>query len=251
MHIGIGCSLDEIDQFKDAFEVINIENPLYPNYLENDYERDIVMVREGLVGKHVVVDGPYIDLNPGTPEQRVRLLTMEKVRESIGYARAIGAKEIIFLSTFLPWINVDFYEQGWITASISFWREVMETVGHIRVSLCNTFEFTPDVLIEVIEGVGHADFGPAFDIGHALAYGKIPLDTWYDRIKDHTLTLYVHSNDKTGDTHQDLSQGLLMKDNGFKKIMGNAHNKNVILKQFDHSNYRANLEIVNKAAGNR
>src|SRR5690554_3139448 len=93
---------------------------------------------------------------------------MEKVIESIEFAKRIKAEEVIFLSTFIPFINVDFYEEGWLGASKKFWEEVLNNNNNIKISLCNTFESDPEYLINIIEHVNKDNFGLAFDIGHAL-----------------------------------------------------------------------------------
>lgn len=73
-----------------------MENPLYPGYLEQDYEKDLQYL-EREIQQRLIIDGPYIDLDLGSPEPKARQLAQEKVLEAIAFARQCGAEEIIFL----------------------------------------------------------------------------------------------------------------------------------------------------------
>ncbi|SET52292.1 Xylose isomerase-like TIM barrel [Natronincola peptidivorans] len=235
--IGIGCSLEDFNTKSkyNEFTVINIENPLYTGYLEKHSDEDIAFINE-LTGYKYIVDGAYIDLNPGTSEPKIRQITMEKIIESIEFAKKIKAEEVIFLSNFIPFINVDFYEKGWLEASKRFWEEILKKNNDIKISLCNTFEFNPEYLIDIVEHVNKDNFGLAFDIGHALLWGKISILAWYKKIEKHLDTIYLHSNDGKGDLHISFRNGILAeKKYEFEEILKLAkkRNNNLILKYFD------------------
>ena len=107
--VGIGFNINDIaDNVLSEIDIINIENPLYPNYLNGDYSTDIERFLEKNYSKTIITDGSYIDLNPGTPEKSINEIVKIKVQQSIEFAISIGSDEIIFLSTFLPMIRVDF-----------------------------------------------------------------------------------------------------------------------------------------------
>jgi len=252
-NIGVGCSLEE---FKDKniyknFSLINIENPLYPGYLEKFNKEDIVLINK-LTEYSYIVDGAYIDLNPGTSEPKIRKITKitkEKVIQSIDFAKRINAEEIIFLSTYIPFINVEFYEQGWLESSKIFWKEILKEESTIKISLCNTFEFNPDYLINIVENIDKDNFGLAFDIGHALLWGKISILSWYKRIEKYLNTIYLHSNDGKGDLHISFKKGLLKeKNNEFRKILELAQKRNInlILKYYDKSSVLKDKQILKK-----
>ena len=174
--IGIGFNINNIDNdILSEIDIINIENPLYPNYLNGDYETDTKQFVCKNYGKAVITDGAYIDLNPGAAETEIKDIVKKKVQQSIDFANSINSIEIIFQSTFLPMIKVDFYDKAHIDNSITFWKDIMSLNKDIRVSLCNTFEYEPSVLNKIVDGVDCDNFGLAFDVGHAFAYGKITL----------------------------------------------------------------------------
>lgn len=245
MNIGIGFDINHVDRsLIKQINILNIENPLYPGFLNRiDIESKNKIRELGFHGS-IIVDGPYIDLNPGTPEPAIREVVRKKVLEAIAYAKSIDAEEIIFLSTYLPIIQVEFYDRGWIEGSIQFWKEITHKEKVLRISLCNTFEYHPDHMIEIIEQVNADNLGLAIDLGHVLAYGKIGIDEWYERIEKYIHTLYIHSNERAGDLHLNIMEGQLLKDPGFMRIRHRMKEKNLILKPFDKNRLVENISIL-------
>jgi len=243
--VGIGFNMNDIiDDVLPEIEIINIENPLYPNYLNGDYKTDIKHFNSQNYGKIIITDGAYIDLNPGAAETEIKGIVTKKIKQSIDFARSVKSDEIIFLSTFLPMIKMDFYEKAHIDNSISFWRNIMSANKNIRVSLCNTFEYEPSVLKRIANGVGHDKFGLAFDVGHAFAYGKITLKEFFKSIEPYCKTVYLHSNRKKADEHLNIFEGDLLKSSQFQDIIPLLNNKNIILKLFDKTRIDENINTL-------
>jgi len=112
MDITQGCSVADLKAnpaYRQA-PVVNIDNPLFPGYLDQDVQPDLAYLRAEC-RQRLVLDGPYIDLNLGSPEPRARRLAQEKALQVLDYARQCRAEEVVFLSTFLPFIGLDFLEE--------------------------------------------------------------------------------------------------------------------------------------------
>lgn len=71
MEIILGCSLADLKASENyrQYTAINVENPLYPGYLDQDYRDDLQYLQQECK-QRLVLDGPYIDLNLGSPEPR-------------------------------------------------------------------------------------------------------------------------------------------------------------------------------------
>jgi sugar phosphate isomerase/epimerase len=205
MEITLGCSLADWRANPDyqRFSAINIENPLYPGYLDGDCTDDLEHLQREC-RQRLVIDGPYIDLNPGSPEPAARRLAQEKILAAIAYAQQGRAEEIVFLSTFLPFIGLESYEHGWVEESVRSWKAILEKAGDLRISLCNTFEYDPTYLIEIAAALDDARFGLAFDVGHCLVWGKLDPLEWYRRVRDRCRVVYLHSNDGRTDRHESI-----------------------------------------------
>lgn len=243
--IGIGFDINNIENdILQDIEIINVENPLYTNYLNGDYHSDIKKFQEQNFKKNIITDGAYIDLNPGAAEADILEVVEKKIYQSTDFAKTINSDEIIFLSTFLPMIQVGFYDSAHVNQSIAFWKKVMQKTKGIRISLCNTFEYNPDILIKIAEGVNSKDFGLAFDIGHAFAYGQITLSEFFTKVEPFCKTVYLHSNKRKGDEHLNIYEGDLLESKDFKEIIPLIANKNILLKPFDKNHLNENVVVL-------
>jgi sugar phosphate isomerase/epimerase len=214
--IGAAAHSDDINQYREtlfSLPVIEIENYLFPGFADAA-ELELQKIKEvvhGYTGS-LVLSGPYIDLNPASPERLVLEACRQRFSQAHRMAQALGASEIIFLSTFIPIIYLKGYEEDWCARSISFWRSFMQDVDdRITISLGNTFEFHPAYLCRIAEAVGRPNFHLALDVGHFLVYSRMQWVEWLSMISPYCHVVYVHSNlGQTGaDTHDEPYTGIL------------------------------------------
>lgn len=194
-----------------SLPAIEIEDWLDPTFPERAGGA-IPVIQESLAGYEgrILLSGPFIDLNPGSAERLVQKATRQRFEECHEFAHAIGAREIIFLSSYLPIINLPFYDKGWVEQSVTFWRAYLDASGaEIAISVGNTFEYHPDLMLRVVEEVNRPNFRMTFDLGHFLVYGKEPLGEWLRKTVERTSCVYVHSNDGRVDAHQEPGKGML------------------------------------------
>ena len=251
MDFTFGCSVEDL-RTKDPLRsvtVINIENPLYPEYLERDHQADLDYLESSFRGR-VVLDGPYIDLNLGSPESAIRRIALERTLAAISYANRCKAEAVIFQSTYLPFIGVDFYDKGWIEESKRSWRSILTTEVKVGIALCNTFEFNPENLLEIVEELRDARLEIAMDIGHCLIWGKLDPLSWYRRVKSRCRFLYVHSNNGVADQHLSIRQGVLQKKEILRSLRNELRQDSVlILKYFDRRMLMEDLEYLTEILG--
>ncbi len=240
--LGVGFDISSImEEILPEIDIINVENPLYTNYLNTPYQMDADAFLSKRYGKIVITDGPYIDLNPAAAEKQIAEIVKQKVLESISFAKQIGSQEIIYLSNFLPMIKLDFYDDTYVQNSIRFWKAILQETDGIRISLCNTFEYTPQILLRIVKGINCSNLGLACDIGHALAYSGIPLQQFYNEMEGFCHTVYLHSNHADHDEHLNIYEGSLLANQGFVSILPKLKHKNVIFKPFDKTNIHKNI----------
>ncbi len=214
MKFGASVHSDSIAPHRaDLFQldVIDLENYLFPGFADHTQDA-LPAIRDALAGYRgeLVISGPYIDLNPGSPERLNVEATRTRFTQAVDFACALGAVEVVFYSPFLPIIYLSAYEEDWVTRSITFWKSFMEGVDPaITLSLANTFEFHPYYLARIVEAVARPNLKLALDIGHFLVYSRIDLALWMQKIGPHCSTVFVHSNNGEVDTHDDPGQGKL------------------------------------------
>ena len=188
------------------------------------------------------MSGPFIDLNPGTAESLIREATFKRFQQALRFAASVRAREIIYLSSYIPIINLSFYDRSWIENSTRFWQSYMDTVPYDTViCLANTFEYHPDNLVAVVKAVARTNFRLAFDLGHFLVYAREGLSTWLERIAPLCRTVYVHSNDGQIDTHEAPGKGRLSRPE-VRQVIGKLSSETrFILKMNDKTSLEAAL----------
>ncbi|MBM4432034.1 MAG: hypothetical protein FJ026_17050, partial [Chloroflexi bacterium] len=177
----IGCSIHsaQVARYREELfrlPVIELEDCLHPGFLDHFYA-ELPAIRDSLAGYQgeLVVSGPFIDLNPGSPERLNVAITRTRFEQAYEFARALGAVEIVFLSSFLPIITLSSYEEDWISRSIVFWQAYVTAAPDLVISLGNTFEYSPDYLVRIAREVNHSRFRLTTDLGHCLVYSRITM----------------------------------------------------------------------------
>ena len=251
MNFTFGCSVEDLRAREPlrSVAVINIENPLYPGYLEQDHQDDLDYLESSFSGR-IVLDGPYIDLNLGSPESAIRRIALERTLAAISYANRCKAEAVIFQSTYLPFIGVDFYDRGWIEESKRSWRSILSTEVNVGIALCNTFEFNPENLLEIVEELRNPRLEIAMDIGHCLIWGKLDPLSWYRKVKSRCRFLYVHSSNGVADQHMTIRLGLLQQKDILRSLKNELRQDSVlILKYFDRSAVMEDLKYLTEILG--
>lgn len=212
----LGCAVrsDQLTQFRAEIvnlPVIEIEDWLDPMFPER---ADAVLpaVQRNLAGYRgkILLSGPFIDLNPGSAERLIQDATRRRFEECWHFAKSIHATEIIFLSSYLPLIKLPVYDAGWLQHSVAFWNTFLNAIDrNVTISLCNTFEYHPDLMVRVVEEVHRPQFRLALDIGHFLVYAQESLTSWLNKSAPYLSSVYVHSNDGQIDSHDEVGRGVL------------------------------------------
>ncbi len=246
MDITLGCSLADLQSHEAyrQYAAINVENLIYPGYLDQDYRDDLKYLQQEC-RQSLFLDGPYIDLNLGSPEPRARQLALEKALAAIEFAQQCRAQALIFQSTFLPFIGMDFYERGWIAESVRSWQALLAHQSDVRIALANTFEYTPDNLLEIIRALDHPRFALAFDVGHCLVWGRLAPLEWYRRIRDRCQIVFVHSNNGRADEHRSIRTGRLAEQGVMPELGKELRpDSTVILKYFDQASLVDDIDYL-------
>lgn len=230
---------------------LELEDLLVPGYADVASEQ-VAAIRAGFVSYpgQLLVAGPFLDLNPGSTERLIVQATRQRFDEAHAYALALGATEIVYLSSFLPIVYLASYEEGWVEHSIAFWRSYLESVDPgITITLGNTFEFTPNVLVRIVEAVGRPNFRLALDLGHFLVYSRLDLESWLAQIAPHCATVYVHSNEGQHDTHDPPYTGALRDDHLAAVARALPPDAKLLAKMNDKSTISASVAWIRRALG--
>jgi sugar phosphate isomerase/epimerase len=156
----------------------------------------------------ITVHGPFHDLNPGALEPLVWQVTLERFRQTLGAARALGAGLVVFHPGFDPW-KYGGQDHLWVERSLEFWPPLLELAADSGciMALENIFEEFPYTLADLLARLDSPLLGHCFDIGHWNLFGRVSLAEWFAALGPRLLHLHLHDNFGTRDDHLPVGEG--------------------------------------------
>ena len=155
------------------------------------------------------VHGPYSDMSPGSPDKKIRRVTMERFQECYEIAnKVLKAERIVFHSGFIPKVS---YDKEWLEYSKEFWLEFLQDKeeDNIHIHLENVFEEDYKNLSALIDSIDKSKFSLCLDIGHENACSSIPIEEWIKVLGNRIGYVHLHNNDGKGDLHNPIEEGNL------------------------------------------
>ncbi len=152
-----------------------------------------------------ILHAPFNELFPCAIDRKARKLAEDRYRQAIALANDYRATKVIIHGGYNPCL---YYPQWYVEQSILFWKKFLKELSlTCYIALENTFEQTPDVLLDIIKGVNDSRLKLCLDIGHINAYSKIPVTDWIEYCRGFISHFHVHNNDGLYDSHSPLEQG--------------------------------------------
>lgn len=154
-----------------------------------------------------VLHGPFNELFPCAIDPKARQLAAFRFSQAAALAQVYGAGKLVLHGGFNPQM---YYPQWYVEQSVLFWKDFLKTLPEgLTVCVENVLEPAPDMLLDIVRGVGNPRLRLCLDLGHVNAYSKIPAKTWLTECGAYLSHLHIHNNDGTWDTHSALYEGTL------------------------------------------
>lgn len=154
-----------------------------------------------------VLHGPFNELFPCAIDPKARQLAAFRFSQAAALAQAYGAGKLVLHGGFNPQM---YYPQWYVEQSVLFWKDFLKTLPEgLTVCVENVLEPTPDMLLNIVQGVENSRLRLCLDVGHVNAYSRIPAKTWIEESGEYLSHLHIHNNDGTWDTHNALYEGTL------------------------------------------
>ncbi|MBN2289048.1 MAG: sugar phosphate isomerase/epimerase [Candidatus Glassbacteria bacterium] len=154
------------------------------------------------------VQGPFLDLAPGSLDPYIRDHTRSLFLRTVEIAGNLQAEYLTLYSGYSPLLHSGVIDQ-WLEVCLPLWRETAEAAERhgLRVLVANLFEEDPGVQLRIIEGCGDVPCGACLDLAHAFIYSKKKLSTWVNSLAEHLKLAYLNDTKGKDDSHLPLGQG--------------------------------------------
>lgn len=159
-------------------------------------------------GIQVHVQGPFLDLAPGSLDPYIRDHTRSLFLRTLEIASHLQAEYLTLYSGYNPLLHFGVIDQ-WMEVCLPLWRETAESAERydLRVLISNLFEDGPEIQLRLIEGCRDLPCGACLDLAHAFIYSKKKLSTWVNTLREYLKLAYLNDTKGKDDKHLPVGQG--------------------------------------------
>ncbi|HDQ03262.1 MAG TPA: sugar phosphate isomerase/epimerase [Deltaproteobacteria bacterium] len=195
-------------------------------------------------GLKVTFHAPFMDLRPGALDDKIRKVSVHRMKQAIELARYFQPLRIVCHPMFDDRYYVD-CDDLWLEASLKSWRELIDAAkAHDTIlSLENVYDKGPHLLRRLFDALDSDRVCFCFDTGHYNAYAQTPLNVWFEELGKYLGQLHLHDNFGERDEHLPVGEGNFpfgkffeeLKKNGSRPVVTlEAHAQEELFKSLDN-----------------
>ena len=150
--------------------------------------------------------GVFMDVNPASGDEELRILSQSRYQESCKLARTLGAGNVVFHSSCEPFIR-GAYLDHWAQTCASF-LEMLADRYDLRIWIENSQDPDPDPIKKLMRRITDKRIGVCLDLGHAN-YSRMPVGQWFEDLGEWIGYLHLSDNNGFYDDHLPLGRGTI------------------------------------------
>ncbi|UCD84917.1 MAG: sugar phosphate isomerase/epimerase, partial [Deltaproteobacteria bacterium] len=170
-------------------------------------------------GLSVTVHCPYMDLNPGARDGRVKEITQLRLIKTLEVARYFSPKVVVCHTGYSRW-HYDSKVITWLEGSLDTWEFLAQKAEELDIIIAieNVFEESPDILSRLFRDINSSRFKLCFDIGHCYLFSEIPVREWLGLLGEQIIEFHLHDNHGNEDEHLPIGEGDIDFDEFFSEL---------------------------------
>jgi sugar phosphate isomerase/epimerase len=168
-------------------------------------------------GIQLTLHGPFLNLVAGALDRRILQATRDRLNRFAELAPYLGPLGVVVHPEYDPRRHV-FYRDYWLETTVTSFEPLARVCRRegIVLSLENTYERTPDTLLELLSRLPGAGF--CLDPGHVASFAGTPLKLWLDALGSRVTHIHLHDNDGSADQHLPVGQGTIDFPSIFRRL---------------------------------
>jgi sugar phosphate isomerase/epimerase len=192
------------------------------------------------------VHGFFFDLNPSTPDPEILKLTEHRYNQSFEIARELKANTVVFHSGYNSLIKHPDYNRDFINYQVDFWNYFIKRFEDegMTVAMENTYEFTPDILIKLVDTINSDSLKLCIDTGHTNINAAVGIPEWIERIDNRLHHIHLHNNFGNSDAHSSLLNGNIDFKAVFSKLSEKNLSPNLVLEIFTEQEILESYDLL-------
>ena len=203
--------IPEYENIEKSLELANRYNAVFeyndffkPNVFENEEELEKRICFYKNLGRDTSKDtlhGIFLDLCISSMDTTIREYSKKRIAQSMDIADKLGVKGVIFHTGLIGGLTVDYYINGWVNAAAELFMHLGQQYPHIMIYLENSFEFSPDAFLKLMEKVSEVpNVKICLDYGHA-SLTLTPMEEWVEQLAPYIAHMHVNDHDLKADLH--------------------------------------------------
>lgn len=185
----------------------------YPDTLDSDWEGLVNIYQQALKGLagEVTMHGPFIDMASGTTDPLIRNVVRRRVSHALEIASILEVRTVVFHANYIASMRNEVYRLEWTEREVYFWGEISERAEELGLTLAleNMWEFSPNLIGEVLLQVNSPALRACLDVGHAILFSKLGLDAWLTAMSPYLVHLHINNTLGEIDEHRALDDGVI------------------------------------------
>lgn len=217
-------------------------------FIDNHSSEDINYINNAFDNKRLkrTVHGPFIDLNCGSTDCKIRSVTKKRFLKTIEIAASLKARSVTFHSHFEPIFYQKHFEL-WIENSKNVWREVIgkaEELG-VKILIENSIENTTAAVLKLINEF--AGVHACFDAAH---YNVFYPGGWIEALEQYPEgvinEVHLSDNDGKSDLHNAIGDGNIDFDMFFKAIFKKTSEANFVIESHCEEDMKRSINFISR-----
>lgn len=190
--------------------------------------------------------GAFLDVTIHSQDEKIREVSRARVRQSLTIAERLGVRGVVFHANLIAGYYDENYLNGWLTASVDFYKEMLAEFPTLEIFVENMFESRPDELKRLAEAMKEEPrFGICLDYAHAIVFGKDP-NYWVSELAPYIRHLHINDNDLCGDKHWQIGSGQIEWNDFSETMKKNDVGASVLIEVRGNENWKRSLEYLEK-----
>lgn len=166
--------------------------------------------------------GVFLDMALASKDPVICAYSRKRMEQSMAIAQELGVKGVVFHSGLIRGLNQDTYLQHWYEVQEEWIRYLLNKFPSLFVFMENTFEDTPDNLVELKRRLKEEErFRLCLDYGHAILSPTAP-ERWFETMAGDIAHIHLNDNDLQADLHMAPGDGEIDFAN-FKRLLEEYH----------------------------
>ncbi len=168
-------------------------------------DRQLICKLDGIERR--LLHAPFNELFPCAIDKKARELAYFRYKQAVALAERYKASKVIIHGGYNPYI---YYPKWYVEQSVLFWKDFINQLPKtVDIALENTLEESPELLLNIVKGVGDSRLKICIDVGHVNVYSKVPVLEWIKCCEGFVSHFHIHNNDGTKDLHSTIEKGTI------------------------------------------